>query len=234
MYPSYLLLRILWFCSPLCILNLKLTCKELYSQIPAEWCMTRLIVQNDDDPLDRHDRYPFLAHLYFLHSKVERIQITQYMYSALRDITLIQTEQLTQIEFDTSLSTVDSILINIAPKLDQLYVPLEYINLKALFISHCKISTLTIHPTWVALKILVLIGLEYLNTLFIPAACNKIDFINISRSGITRVFVHSKLTQALIIQALGNTQVIHLYTHSENFEHVLSPSLIFLKTFDQT
>jgi hypothetical protein len=231
-YPSYLLLRILWFCSPTCILNLKLTNKELYSQIPTEWCMSRLVIQDEWEIY--HSRYPFLVHLYYLHSKIERIRITQHMFSALRDITLIQTEYLTQIDFEPLLTSVDSILINIAPNLAQLAIPSEYNNLKAIFISNCKISTLTIHPTWSLLKILVLIGLEHLTSISIPKQCDKIDFINLSRSGITRVYLYSKLSQALIIQAIGNTQVIHLYTHSENFEHILSPSLIFLKTLDQT
>lgn len=223
-YPI-LLLCFLRFCDPKSIHNLKLTCKELDREIPIEWCLNRLVVHDDTD----EKRYPFLIHLYYIHSKRTLISIHSFAYPSIHDVTLIQTDNLTQFYLDPHLNQIDSIFITLAPNLLTINIPPEYTNLKALFIANCGISKLTLHPTWTLLRLIVLVNMEQLTTLMIPQSCDKVDFINISRSNITTLFVYPKLKQPLIIQAIGIVQNIHLFTHPDNFEHILSPSLIFLK-----
>lgn len=220
-----LLLR---FCDSKTVLNLKLTSKKLNRQIPPEWCLHRLVAYEQKHLEKDH---PFTEHFYLIHTCMNPIELSPKAFPILKDITLTQVEKVEQFQIHPRMTSIESVHIHNAFALEKFYIPKECVKIKAILVVCTKISEFIIHSTWEYLKILVFTRLDHLTTLTIPESCKKIEFLNVSNSNIQKIFIYPKLNHNLVIQAIGNAQLVHVYTHQENFNFILSPSLIFLKTF---
>lgn len=209
------------------VFSLKHTCKELYHRIPKYWCMDRVIF--NENQIYQRD-YRFLTQLYCFQSRIQVIELKYKSFRSIREISLIQVNKLTRIYFDPKINMIDHIFINHAKSLDELEIPKEYTRIKMLYIAYANISSLVIHNTWKSLKTLVLIGLVQLNELVIPRECEKIEFINISKSCIETIYIYPKFRHNVVIQTTGVfIRPINVYTHLSNDIQIIKTGSLFLK-----
>jgi len=206
------------------IISLKCTCKDLYHRIPESWCVNKITIAEDKYEKD----YRFLSHLYSLYSTLETLHLDYKYFRSLREVYLIQVNKLSDIRFDPKTKEIQDIFINYAHALKRIDIPKEYTNLKLLYIAYTNISKLTISNTWTSLKNIVLIGLVHLSELIIPEECKNIEFINISKSCIEKVYFYPKCIRNIMVRTAISS--IFLYTHTSNYTRIIKTDSVILKS----
>lgn len=209
------------------IFTLKHTCKDMIRKIPESWCKERIVIQEYEK---YEEDYRFLFRIYGFQINLKSIEFNYRHFRSIHEITLVQVDKLTKLVFDPRMTQIQSIFINHAKSLKSIEIPHSYQHLKMLYISYTNIRHITIHPTWTKLETLVLIDAQ-ISVLSIPKTCERINYINISKSTIKNIYFYPHLNHSLFIQTTGFETSTIFYTDPSNQNYIASSGVIVIKTF---
>jgi|688.fasta_scaffold302627_2 hypothetical protein len=216
------------FCSSKEVINLRRTSKSFYKKIPASWEATELFIQYEQS-LEHLTDYRFLNRLSVTFHNIKKLSLST-RFEQLDDLTLVKLNNLEEIKLDPRLRRVQRIFINYAKKLTRVDIPQTYTCLDMIYLSHLNISTFTIWHTWSQIQVVALVGIPRIKTLIIPEECTRLNYLNISQSGISEIYLHPYLNDLLTIQATEMHTPVVLYTHPKNNDHLQTTCVIVLKT----